>query len=131
MTSTALPIMLEVPTIWCGPTAHVNTAAIHAPTQSLFDITDIPADISIAAANSDSNSLEVVFSTDEHRSTFTWARLDAHRLGSADVRTELAKDLRQAADLENNMREAEWVAILIGHRNAAPVVSRQVCVLVS
>jgi uncharacterized membrane protein HdeD (DUF308 family) len=92
--------MLEFPTIWCVPTAHVNTAAIHAPTQSQFDITDIPADISIAAANSNSKSLEVVFSPDEHRSTFAWAWLDAHRLGSADVRTGLAKDLRQAADLE-------------------------------
>jgi gamma-butyrobetaine dioxygenase len=111
MTNTAAATVLDFPAIWLRTNCACEQCRDPRTTQSLFDITDVPADITIAAVTPDTDTVEVAFSPDGHRSTFTWAWLDAHRLDgrdSSDMRTEVDKDLWQAADLIHNMPEADW-----------------------
>jgi gamma-butyrobetaine dioxygenase len=111
MSDTALATVLDFPPIWLRTNCACEQCRDPRTGQSLFDITDVPADITIAKVTSNSDTVEVVFSPDAHRSTFTWAWLNTHSLDgrdSADMRTEAAKRLWHAADLSPNMPEANW-----------------------
>ncbi|MCC9308338.1 TauD/TfdA family dioxygenase [Kitasatospora sp. RB6PN24] len=78
--------------------------------QKLFQITDLPADLAIAAATeADDGRLEVLWS-DGHRSTYPPGRLVADDGG--DRRTEAGKRLWRAADFTSGSPEADWSAYL-------------------
>ena len=75
--------------------------------QKLHDITDIPEDLTVAAAQDAGESVVVTYAPDGHRSVFSrsWLARHApaegsdHRTEDGDPRTEDGKDLWLAADL--------------------------------
>jgi gamma-butyrobetaine dioxygenase len=73
--------------------------------QKLFQITELPADLTAAAATELAGHLEVLWS-DGHRSRYPQAWLDAG--AGEDGRTEHGKQLWQAADFAAGLPEARW-----------------------
>jgi gamma-butyrobetaine dioxygenase len=116
MTNAARANSLDFPAIWLRANCTCQTCRDPGTGQSLFDITDVPHDVKIADVVSASDSVEIVFAPDGHRSTFTWAWLNAHRLDShqrPDMRNEEAKELWRSAEIAARVPDAEWSAYLV------------------
>ncbi|TQF03042.1 DUF971 domain-containing protein [Kitasatospora acidiphila] len=88
--------------------------------QKLFQITDLPADLAVAAATEAADGrLEVLWS-DGHRSTYPPGRRTADDGG--DRRTESGKRLWRAADFVAGIPEADWSAHLADPAERAAVL---------
>ncbi|MFD5465448.1 phosphonate degradation HD-domain oxygenase [Kitasatospora sp. NPDC127059] len=87
--------------------------------QKLFQIGDLPADLTIAAQCEPDGNLEVLWS-DGHRSRYplAWLREEAE----GDGRTERDKRLWAAADFARGIPEAEWEAYLVDPAEQAAVL---------
>ncbi|WP_037973869.1 TauD/TfdA family dioxygenase [Streptomyces sp. NRRL WC-3742] len=88
--------------------------------QKLFQINDLPDDLSIAASAEVAGNLEVLWS-DGHRSRYPLAWLDEPHEG--DGRTEQGKRLWAAADFARGLPEAEWAAYLADPAEQASVLA--------
>ncbi|SEP48857.1 2-trimethylaminoethylphosphonate dioxygenase [Amycolatopsis saalfeldensis] len=79
--------------------------------QKLFGITDLPADLTVRDTEATADTITVTFGPDGHRGVFSRAWLEAHLSTSdGDGRTEAAKQLWQARDLEGRLPAADWAA---------------------
>jgi gamma-butyrobetaine dioxygenase len=105
----------HVPAIWLRDNCSCRACRDVGTGQKLFDITDLPADLAIAAISTTPDTVVVDFAPDGHRSTFTrtwlteqgpWARV------AADGRTEDSKVLWRAADLVGQLPEVTWTDYL-------------------
>jgi len=99
------------PALWLRDNCPCPQCADPRSGQKLFSITDLPAEVAIAAVEASDERIEVLFAPGGHRSVFTRAWLAAHRLGSgpaADARAEDAKLLWQAADLASSPPQGLW-----------------------
>ncbi|WP_329490060.1 TauD/TfdA family dioxygenase [Kitasatospora sp. NBC_01246] len=87
--------------------------------QKLFQITDLPADLALAAHAEVGGNLEVLWS-DGHRSRYPleWLARDA----DGDGRTEAEKQLWVAADFRRGIPEAAWEAYLADPAERAAVL---------
>ncbi|WP_035841850.1 2-trimethylaminoethylphosphonate dioxygenase [Kitasatospora azatica] len=87
--------------------------------QKLFQITDLPADLAVAASTTRDGQLEVLWS-DGHRSRYPqdWPATP----GGDDRRTEQGKQLWQAADFAAGIPEAQWSAYLADPAEQAAVL---------
>ncbi|MFG2846631.1 phosphonate degradation HD-domain oxygenase [Kitasatospora sp. NPDC048296] len=88
--------------------------------QKLFQINDLPSDLTIAASKELDGNLEVLWS-DGHRSRYplTWL----HEEADGDGRTELDKRLWTAADFARGIPEADWAAYLADPTEQAAVLA--------
>ena len=99
------------PALWLRDNCPCPRCADQASGQKLFSITDLPAEVAIAAIEVSDEQIEVRFAPDGHRSVFTRAWLAAHRPGRGpvpDLRAEDAKLLWQATDLTGNPPHGSW-----------------------
>ncbi|MEU8960257.1 TauD/TfdA family dioxygenase [Streptomyces sp. NPDC048491] len=83
--------------------------------QKLFQITELPAALAIAAerpvhTSDGTPAREIVWAPDGHVSVYEQAWLDEPAGPGGDGRTEDAKDLWTAAELHGRLPEAEWGA---------------------
>ncbi|MFH9350219.1 phosphonate degradation HD-domain oxygenase [Kitasatospora sp. NPDC017646] len=88
--------------------------------QKLFQIDDLPPDLTISASEELDGSLEVLWS-DGHRSRYplTWL----HATDEGDGRTEQGKRLWTAADFARGIPEADWEAYLTDPAEQAAVLA--------
>lgn len=101
------------PAIWLRDNCPCAGCAVPGSGQKLFGITDLPPDPRIASVDEDAFTVTVEFAPDGHVSRFERGWLRAHRPGAArpaDDRTEDAKQLWQASDLEDAPPRAAWEA---------------------
>ena len=87
--------------------------------QKLFQITDLPDDLTISQQNRDEEQLTVIWS-DGHRSRYQLDWLDEAHPG--DHRTEQGKRLWQAADFAAGLPEAQWQEYLTNPAEQAAVL---------
>jgi len=80
ISNTAAMESLDFAAIWLRANCSCRECRDPGTQQELFDITSVPANIEVADSISDSESVEIVFTSDGHRSIFTWAWLSAHAL---------------------------------------------------
>ncbi|PYC76989.1 gamma-butyrobetaine dioxygenase [Streptomyces tateyamensis] len=87
--------------------------------QKLFQITELPTDLAVAAATELNGFLEVLWS-DGHRSRYPlpWPAAEPQE----DGRTERAKQLWQAADFAAGLPEARWAQYLADEAERAAVL---------
>jgi gamma-butyrobetaine dioxygenase len=119
----------HVPAIWLRDNCPCRTCRDTGTGQKLFDITDIPADPTVAVVATTPETLVVEFAPDGHRSTFSRAWLAEYaprERAAADGRTEDSKQLWRAADLTGRLPETTWVDY---NRDAALKVDKLECVL--
>jgi gamma-butyrobetaine dioxygenase len=119
----------HVPAIWLRDNCPCRTCRDAGTGQKLFDITDIPTDIAIAAISTGPDAVVVDFTPDGHRSTFsrTWLEEQAPRERAAtDGRTEDSKQLWRAADLVGRLPQITWTDY---NRDSALKADKLECVL--
>ncbi|GAA1261565.1 hypothetical protein GCM10009665_59110 [Kitasatospora nipponensis] len=87
--------------------------------QKLFQITDLPEDLALAASTEQDGHLEVLWS-DGHRSRYPLAWLSAGHRG--DARTEQDKRHWQGADFAAGIPEARWADYLADPAERAAVL---------
>jgi gamma-butyrobetaine dioxygenase len=113
--------MHRFPAVWLRDNCACAQCLDPGSGQKLHDITDIPADLTVAAVQDTGESVTVTYAPDGHRSVFSrsWLACHAPAEGSdgdgqapaedGDPRTEDGKDLWLAADLEPGRRpEGSW-----------------------
>ncbi|MFI9363935.1 phosphonate degradation HD-domain oxygenase [Kitasatospora sp. NPDC053057] len=88
--------------------------------QKLFQIDDLPPDLTIAASKELDGNLEVLWS-DGHRSRYPLDWL--HDTDEGDGRTEQGKRLWAAADFARGIPEADWAAYLTDPAEQAAVLA--------
>ncbi|MGA5819441.1 2-trimethylaminoethylphosphonate dioxygenase [Kitasatospora sp. NPDC094028] len=88
--------------------------------QKLFQIDDLPDDLTLAASTEIGGNLEVLWS-DGHRSRYPLAWLREEQ--GDDGRTERGKRLWTAADFRRGLPEADWAAYLADPAEQAAVLS--------
>ncbi|MGW1052712.1 2-trimethylaminoethylphosphonate dioxygenase [Streptomyces sp. NPDC002521] len=99
------------PALWLRDNCPCSRCQVPGSGQKLFDITDLAHDVVIAQAEEDADGVQVVFAPDGHRSRFTHTWLDTYQPGTTppyDDRTEDAKALWTAADLEDIVPKGVW-----------------------
>ncbi|MGH3253491.1 MAG: 2-trimethylaminoethylphosphonate dioxygenase [Trebonia sp.] len=98
------------PALWLRDNCPCRRCADPRSGQKLLSITDLPAEVAIAAVEAGDERIEVLFAPDGHQSVFTRAWLAAHRPGrgpAPDARAEDAKLLWQGAD-QSDPPQGSW-----------------------
>src|SRR5580704_6553879 len=110
--------MLRFPAVWLRDNCPCAECLDPASGQKLKDITELPEDVAVSAAEDAGESVVVTFAPDGHRSVFSRSWLAAHALDGPDVdghdgdgRTEDDKELWLPADLDR-LPEASWPGYL-------------------
>jgi gamma-butyrobetaine dioxygenase len=105
------------PAVWLRDNCQCAQCLDPGSGQKLHDITDIPEDLTVTAAQDTGESVVVTYAPDGHRSVFSRSWLTWHapaegsdqRTEGGDQRTEDGKDLWLAADLDPGRRpQGSW-----------------------
>ncbi|MEV7022131.1 TauD/TfdA family dioxygenase [Kitasatospora sp. NPDC093558] len=112
--------MPELPTYWLRDNCPCAECRDPRSGQKLFQISDLPPDLTVAAQCEMNGNLEVLWS-DGHRSRYPLAWLSKE--GDGDGRTEADKRLWVAADFARGIPEAEWEAYLADPAEQAAVLA--------
>ena len=103
---------LRFPVIWLRDNCPCAECLDADSRQKLKDITELPADLAVSAAEDRGDSVVVTYAPDGHRSTFSRAWLVAHALeGGSDGRTEDDQELWLPADLDpeaDRLPQTSW-----------------------
>jgi gamma-butyrobetaine dioxygenase len=109
---------LRFPAVWLRDNCPCPECLDPGTGQKLKDITELPAGLTVSAAEDAGESVVVIYAPDGHRSTFSRSWLAGHALGpdrSGDGdgggRTEDDKDLWLPSDLDR-LPEASWPCYL-------------------
>ncbi|MFB7620100.1 phosphonate degradation HD-domain oxygenase [Kitasatospora sp. NPDC056181] len=111
--------MTELPPYWLRDNCPCAECRDPRNGQKLFQITDLPDDLAVAAQAELNGHLEVLWS-DGHRSRYPLEWLE--RPADGDGRTETEKRLWAAADFARGIPEAEWAAYLADPAEQAAVL---------
>jgi gamma-butyrobetaine dioxygenase len=110
--------MLRFPAVWLRDNCPCGDCLDPVSGQKLKDITELPEDVAVSAAEDAGNSVVVTFAPDGHRSVFPRSWLAAYSLDGDDAnghdgdgRTEDDKELWLPADLDR-LPEASWPGYL-------------------
>ena len=110
--------MLRFPAVWLRDNCPCAECLDPVSGQKLKDITELPEDVAVSAAEDAGESVVVMFAPDGHRSVFSRSWLTAHALDGHDAnghdgdgRTEDDKELWLPADLDR-LPEASWPGYL-------------------
>ena len=111
--------VLRFPAVWLRDNCPCAECLDPASGQKLKDITELPEDVAVSAAEDAGESVVVTFAPDGHRSVFSRSWLAAHALDGHDAnghdgdgRTEDDKELWLPADLDRRLPEASWPGYL-------------------
>ncbi len=102
---------LRFPAVWLRDNCRCAQCVDPGSGQKYNDITDIPADLVIAATHDAGSSVVVTYAPGQHRSAFSRRWLAEHaldRYGDGDGRTEDDKELWLPADLAGEYPRASW-----------------------
>jgi gamma-butyrobetaine dioxygenase len=105
--------MLRFPAVWLRDNCPCAECLDSGSGQKLHDITELPDDLAVSAAEDAGESVVVTYAPDGHRSVFSRSWLAAHALDGddSDGRTEDDKELWLPADLApaaGRMPEVSW-----------------------
>jgi gamma-butyrobetaine dioxygenase len=103
-------VMLRFPAVWLRDNCLCGECLDPVSGQKLNDITELPHDVAVSAAEETGDSITVTFAPDGHRSVFSRDWLAGHALDAGhdgDGRTEDDKELWQPADLDP-LPEESW-----------------------
>jgi alpha-ketoglutarate-dependent taurine dioxygenase len=123
------PPLVGMPAVWLRDNCPCPLCRDPVSGQRLLHITDIPADIAVAEVVPSAATVSVLFHPDGHRAVFDRDWLACHaepgRRGPPDPRTEDAKRLWSAADLDGEPPRGSWPRYLAeaGYRDAATELS--------
>jgi len=102
---------LRFPAIWLRDNCPCEQCLDPGSGQKYNDITDVPAETAVAAAQDAGDCVVVTFAPDQHRSAFFRDWLAEHALdgdGNGDGRAEDDKELWRSADLAGWRPQATW-----------------------
>lgn len=112
--------MTDLPPYWLRDNCPCAECRDPRTGQKLFQVNDLPPDLTVAAQCELDGNLEVLWS-DGHRSRYPLAWLSEEDEG--DGRTEEGKRLWTAADFARGLPEAEWAAYLADPAEQAAVLA--------
>ncbi len=102
---------LRFPAVWLRDNCPCAECTDPGSGQKFIDITDVPAEVAVAAAQDAGDSVLVTFAPDQHRSVFSRDWLAEHALDGyrdGDRRTEDDKELWRPEDLAGRLPATTW-----------------------
>ena len=102
---------LRFPAVWLRDNCPCGECQDAGSGQKFTDITDMPAEVAVAAVQDTGDGVVVTFAPDQHRSAFSRRWLAEHALdgdGDGDGRTEDDKELWRPEDLAGRLPAIPW-----------------------